>query len=383
MRLIPFFSAILVLFLLVFASPAFADAPDWFDPDSIDPFAENAGDFLDLDVSELKDAAWGYYTDGDYTTAAQYYLALLSYNITDGSSIYNLACCYGLLGDADRAAEFVQRAFNAGYTDVDWISWDPDFESVRETPVFQTTLIQLSLQVEAERAELGGLIYLDAQGFFECRVMLPDDYDPARQYPMIVGLHGYGSNIDRFIGLYDRFENHDFIYATPRAPFPFFNGSDLGYSWNEGDQNDPDFWMRSTENAIEYVAGAVEQLKDRYNVGEVYLLGFSQGCSLAYMAGIKHHDLFDGLICFGGWLDNEYLDESTIKSANDTRIFIGHASDDRVVDFESAIAARDLLTEYGFDVTFFEFEGGHTVPEPGVHWVEQWIKGLAPNYVYF
>jgi predicted esterase len=367
MRLISFSWIFLIAFLLGIPKIAYAEdleGVDWTNPDSINPYQEGIGDFLDLDFDALKQAAWDKYNEGDYETAAKYYLAVLRFNITDGSSIYNLACCYGLSGEAELAAQYLQRAFNAGYTDVEWMSQDPDFDSVKDTPVFSTTLAELQMRVATEEMSLGGLIYLEGNGFYECRVMLPD-------------------NIDRFITVYDRFENHDFIYATPRAPFPFFNGSDLGYSWIEGDPNDEGSWLGSAECTVQYVADVTEQLKTRYNVSDVYLLGFSQGCSLAYMAGITHHELFDGLICFGGWLDTDFLDSETIEQARDLRVFIGHASDDGMVDFEAGTTARDTLLGYGYDVTFFEFEGGHTVPETGIHRVEQWLKGLGGNYVYY
>lgn len=383
MRALTLFSVLLSVFIISTAIPVYAVDFDWSDPDSIDPFAEGIGDFLDTDVDEIKQAAWDFYSDGDYETAAKYYLALLHFNVTDGSSIYNLACCYGLLGEEELAAEFIENAFNAGYTDVDWISWDPDFDSVREGPIFALTLAGLMERVSAEESQLGDLVYLHTDGFYECRIMLPDNFDPEKSYTLLIGLHGYGSNIDRFITLYNRFENHDFIYATPRAPFPFFSGSDLGYSWNEWDPNDEDFWARNTTYAINYVGDTVHQLKARYNVDEVYLLGFSQGCSLAYMAGITYHEMFDGMICFGGWLDNEYLDEEAIIEASDTRVFIGHATDDSVVEFESGLAARDLLESIGYDVTMFEFTGGHSVPEVALRAVERWMKGMGEGYVYF
>lgn len=377
--------AILAILFLGIFSPAYAkdiNDIDWTDPDSIDPYMEGIGEFLDLDLSEAESLAWETYMAGDYETAAKYYLALLRFNITNGSSIYNLACCYGLLGEEELAAEFVVRAYNAGFTDLDHIGWDPDFDLVRDSDVFSEAYDELVEQASSEEAERGELIYLDAEGFFECRVMLPDDYDPVRAYTLIVGLHGFGSNIDRFVTLYDKFKNHDFIYATPRAPYPFNTGGGLGYSWDKWDPMNEDFWAMSTEATIAYVAGAVEQLGNRYNVDDVYLMGFSQGCALTYLAGLSHHELFDGLICFGGWLNTDYLGDDVIAAGNDTRVFIGHGVDDNMVEFEAGEVSRDTLLDLGFDVTFYDFVGGHRVPEEMVWAVERWMKAGEVE-VYF
>ena len=67
---------------------------DLSDPESIDKYQEDIGDFLDVDVSEFAKEAQLRYNAGEYEDAAKYYLAALRYDINDGGSIYNPACCY-------------------------------------------------------------------------------------------------------------------------------------------------------------------------------------------------------------------------------------------------------------------------------------------------
>jgi tetratricopeptide (TPR) repeat protein len=106
---------------------------DWSNPDSIDVLQPDIGDFLDVDLAALEKIATDAYQAGEWEKAAKYYLALLRYDISDSGNIYNLACCYGLMGEAELAAKYLERAYRAGFTDIEHISWDPDFDSVRQS----------------------------------------------------------------------------------------------------------------------------------------------------------------------------------------------------------------------------------------------------------
>ena len=50
---------------------------------------------------------------------------------------YNLACSYSLTDQFDRAALALERAFQLGYTDFDWLSKDPDLDKLRRQPQFR------------------------------------------------------------------------------------------------------------------------------------------------------------------------------------------------------------------------------------------------------
>ena len=73
-------------------------------------------------------------------------------------------------------------------------------------------------------------------------------------------------------------------------------------------------------------------------------------------------------------VENEEEFEEQMKTANFLRIFIAHGNEDRMVEFESSLKARDLLTKLGYDVTYVEFGGGHTVDKTTLQTAEKWMK---------
>jgi len=372
MRIFIRFIPIIFLISLIISQSAYS--AETKDVDSINIYDPIAGDFLDVNLEELSKSAFDAYNAADYEKAAKYYLALLKYDIGDSASIYNLACCYGLLGDEKLAAKYLERAVKSGFEDIGHIKQDPDFDKVRGKTEFDNVVNGLESIIAEKEKELGKTVFIDAPALFKCYVHLPENYDPEKKYPLVVGLHGYGSNPERFITLWKRFGNPDFIYATPQAPYPFGTGSELGYSWNTGGPEEEKIGDRSTEMAEEYITRVVMDLHKRYKVSDTYLMGFSQGCGFAYQAGIKHYELFKGLICFGGWLDPEWIGEDVINEAKGLRVFIAHGRNDRMVEFKAGTDARDYLKDHGYDVTFYEFDGAHQVPEDACRAMIEWMK---------
>ncbi len=346
---------------------------DWTHPETIEPLLKGIGDFLDVELNTYRKKARDAYQSGKYEESAKYYLVLLRYDIHDAISIYNLACCYGLMGEEALAAKYLKRAVNAGYEDIAHIKKDPDFEKVRGKDMFDAAVDSLAQQIEKKQEGMGNVIYNDASSLLKCRVHLPENYAPGKSYPLVVGLHGYGSNPERFITLWKRFGKHEFIFVVPQAPYPFSVGKEVGFSWGVWSPNEV-LLNKATLMSEKYIADVVDNLCMRYNVDDVYLLGFSQGCAFTYSTGIKNHHLFKGLICFGGWLDKEWLTESAIKEAKGLKVFIAHGKEDPMVKFETGVKAKEVLEDNGYDITFHDFEGGHSVPEEILKKTVKWMK---------
>jgi serine/threonine protein kinase/Tfp pilus assembly protein PilF len=55
----------------------------------------------------------------------------------DSNVLYNAACTYALLQNPAEALEMLKKAMKAGWTNVDWISRDPDLISLHDHPDFQ------------------------------------------------------------------------------------------------------------------------------------------------------------------------------------------------------------------------------------------------------
>jgi predicted esterase len=344
----------------------------WSHPDSVDVFDSKLGDFLDVNLDSLSNRASDFYQAGKYEEAARYYLALLNHNVTDAYSIYDLACCYGLLGKDTLAAGYLRRAVTAGFDNLKHAQNDRDFDKVRKEPVFKAMMDSLNALAEKKAAKLGNLMHVSAPAMFRYRVHLPANYDSTKGYLLVIGLHGLGGDVDNFIRLWGGFGDSNLIYAAAQAPYPYPAGSRLGYSWLATD--DSATRAKTTLMSEDYVAAVTRDLTRRYKTDGVYLLGLSQGCAMTYKAGIRYHDLYQGLICFSGWLDTSELTPDLLKAGKGLRVFIAHGKQDQSINYQQGVAARDILKSYGYDVTFRDFEGGHVINAAILKQTVPWVR---------
>ena len=339
---------------------------------AVDALAPDAGDFLDVDVVDYMRQAEAAYREGRFEDAARLYLTYLHSDVYDGRAIYNLSCCYGLLGKADLAALYLRRAYDAGFTDVAFAAGDADFDNVREAEPFADAFAELKAE-----EEIGGdprTLYMQAPAILPCYVILPEGYDAAEARTLVVALHGVGGTAAEFAKLRKKFAEPEFIFAVPEAPYPLALKRGIGYSWRADVPPELESVMRESYAASSrYIIELVEGLRGRYNVGDVYLLGFSQGAWLAYGAAIRNPAVFTGLICCSGSFRNAELTAAELDAGAGLRVFISQGEGDGDVAYAEATAAYEALETFGYDVTFRGFDGGHEVPPEVLREVEAWM----------
>jgi len=344
-----------------------------FAQETIDIYSKDAGKFLEFNLDEYRKKAWESYQKQDFEEAAKNYLILLQHDISDNNSIYNLACCYGLLGKEELAAEFLGKAFKTGFKDVDHIKNDPDFEKVKDTEVFQNVLKSITEIAEKEKPQDVETIYTSSSVMQKGLVSLPENYDPEKEYTLLIGLHGLGGVAEKFIQHLTSIKRENLIIATPEAPYSFSVGNDIGYSWNIRNK-DKEIEKQAGGMSEDYLVSFIRKIKEKYKIKNVYLLGFSQGAYFSFYLGVRHYNLITGIIPFGGGIIDDWKDELDFKSAKDLRVFLAHGNKDNVVKFEEGTKARDLLEKNGLTVNFVEFDGAHQVPVDILEQAYKWIE---------
>lgn len=317
---------------------------DIYDPDS-GSFIDEAGFY-----NRAFDRGDSCYRALDYEGAAESYLEGLRAQPWDAIHIYNLSCCFGLLGKADLAAIYLRRAWSAGFEDIGFVREDRDFDPVRMSEPFSSLVDSLSEAAETEAALRGETVVFRMTGPFECRVNTPEGYDGTEPVPLLLGLHGVGGTPEGFMRLWNVARGFRCIMAVPQAPSPFDTGGGMGYSWFEDH-----FPMASSR---EYVLTVLDSLEARYNVGDVYLFGYSQGAGMALMTGLHAPGRFAGVAAFSGWLPEEVTDQE-IQAAAGLPVRIVHGEQDDAVAFDNAIRAVSVLAAHGIDVRLLPFDGAH------------------------
>lgn len=94
----------------------------------------------------------------------------------------------------------------------------------------------------------------------------------------------------------------------------------------------------------------------------IVVAGFSQGCAMALMVGLRHAEPLAGIIGMSGYLPlaDTTAQEHTAASLK-TPIFMAHGTRDDVVQLPRATASRDALVAMGYAVEWHDYVMAHSV----------------------
>jgi phospholipase/carboxylesterase len=96
--------------------------------------------------------------------------------------------------------------------------------------------------------------------------------------------------------------------------------------------------------------------------GRIVLMGFSQGCAMALLTGLRHAEGLAGIVGLSGYLPLSATTAAERSAANrGVPIFLAHGLYDEMIVLPRAQASRDTLRELGYAVDWHEYPMGHSV----------------------
>ncbi|WP_110402265.1 alpha/beta hydrolase [Sphaerotilus hippei] len=147
----------------------------------------------------------------------------------------------------------------------------------------------------------------------------------------------------------------------------------------------PDLAGREDEAGLRASRAGVQALIDReiergIAPGRIVLMGFSQGCAMALLAGLRTPGPLAGLACLSGYLPLASTTAAERSAASrDVPVFMGHGRFDPVVLPARGEAARDTLRALGHRVEWHDYPIEHSVCQEEIDDLEAWLlKVLVP-----
>ena len=130
--------------------------------------------------------------------------------------------------------------------------------------------------------------------------------------------------------------------------------------------------LRASQAAIEALI-ANEKARGM-PASRIVVAGFSQGCAMAYMVGLRHAEPLAGIVGMSGYLPlaNLIAAERSAASQN-VPIFMAHGNRDGVVMLPRAAASRDALKALGYSVDWHEYPMEHSVCPQEIADLERWL----------
>ena len=193
--------------------------------------------------------------------------------------------------------------------------------------------------------------------------------------PLLVLLHGYGSDESDLFSFADELPNELFILSL-RAPHKLQPYGNAWYAINFDAQQNKWNDIEQAQEAMKIIISCIEQACTQYDLDKnnVSLLGFSQGCILSMALAINHPELIKNVIGLSGYLCEEFIDEDrTKKDFSHLDFYCSHGSSDQVIPVDWARETPNFLTEKGIKHKYSEFPVGHGVAPQNFFEFRKWL----------
>jgi phospholipase/carboxylesterase len=186
----------------------------------------------------------------------------------------------------------------------------------------------------------------------------------------VVLLHGWGASGRDLVPLASAMSRPRTRFFVPAGPLAESGG---GRAWWHADARDrpahaweaepPPGYQPSRDVAAARLAvqTLLRSIKRRYAPDVLLLGGFSQGAMLSLDVALAADPPVDRVAVLSGVLLADSLAALRAQRSPRPLVFESHGRRDPVLPFPSGERARDLLTRYGFSVTWRPFEGGHEI----------------------
>jgi len=186
-------------------------------------------------------------------------------------------------------------------------------------------------------------------------LLVPRSYSPNRPAPLVLALHGATGTAARAVErLRATAEERGFIVLGVDSRDGTWDAIRAGFG--------PD--VRFIDRALQYAFD-----RCRVDPERIAVQGFSDGASYALGLGLPNGDLLRRVIAFSPGM----IPATETPDHGRPRLFVSHGTQDPIlnIDRSSRILVRGLKKD-GYDVTYVEFDGVHTVPPEILKQAMEW-----------
>jgi phospholipase/carboxylesterase len=198
----------------------------------------------------------------------------------------------------------------------------------------------------------------------------------------IIVMHGLGADGRDFVPICDELDLSaagPVRYVFPHAPVRpvTVNGGMAMRAWY--DIFGTDLLRREDEAGLRASQLEIEALIARERsrgvpASRIVLMGFSQGCAMTLLTGLRHAERLAGLVALSGYLPLAASTAAERSAANQgLPIFQAHGRIDPVIPLARAADSRDALQALGYAVEWHEYAMPHSVCAEEIGDLNRWL----------
>ena len=190
--------------------------------------------------------------------------------------------------------------------------------------------------------------------------------------PLIILIHGYGSNEKDLFSLIDYLPKEAYIISL-RGPIELFNNS---YAWYDiyVDANNKFYDHEGAKKIRDESSKFIDEIIKHPNIDSdnITLIGFSQGAILSHAISYSYPRKIKNIMALSGVIDEKIMKRADSKPK--TNIYISHGTNDNMIDYHISRESLNFYKSKNIDFTFESYDQGHGINEKNLKSLIIWLK---------
>lgn len=236
--------------------------------------------------------------------------------------------------------------------------------------IFPATIIFLASQTMKEDG-------VQKDSSFELHHVVRKPKDNTKPAPLLLLLHGYGSNEQDLFSIANKIPDNWFVVSV-RAPLEISSNQ---FKWYDVKMVDKKITANSEdlENSRIALLAFIDKIGGTHKVdkNEVVVAGFSQGANMALSLVLTQPEKVLAAGCFSGRFMEEYKPQMNRKDFLQSKwVFIAHGTKDQMLPITYAEESAAILKELGLVITLSTDEVAHSISNKHLADFIRWLNEL-------
>jgi phospholipase/carboxylesterase len=217
--------------------------------------------------------------------------------------------------------------------------------------------------------QVGSASFSSHESDFAHALFAPMHYTPGYAYPLIVWLHGVGSDERQLQRIMPLVSMQNYVAVAPRG-LQMPDAGETGRpscGWQQTDEH--------IQQAEQRVFDAIDLAGRKFHVSRkrVFLSGFDAGGTMAMRIALGHPDRFGGVLSLCGALPTGRTPFSNLVAARRLGVFLATGRGSQGYPAEQVCDDLRLLHTAGLSITLRQYPCGHELMPQMLADVDRWI----------
>ena len=200
-------------------------------------------------------------------------------------------------------------------------------------------------------------------------------YAPGYSYPLIIWLHGHGSDERQLMRVMPLINLRNYVAVAPRGTLIGPDGKRPAgcFGWQQSEEH--------VQQAEQRIFDSIDQVRQKLNVARhrVFLAGFDCGGTMAFRVAMNHPSEFAGVISLEGAFPSGRTPLAKLTEARRLPVFVAAGRHSETYPASNVCDDLRLLHAAGISITLREYPCGHELPPQMLGDVDRWIMEQIPT----